>query len=69
MSEIKFILNGEEKTLPQKITISELIAKYNLDIRKIAIEKNLEIVNKKDFDKIFVENGNKIEIVHFIGGG
>jgi len=69
MSKIKIILNGEEKFLPQKMTIADLISHYKLDVKKIAIEKDLEIINPKDFYKIIINDGSKIEIVHFIGGG
>ncbi|HLD77237.1 MAG TPA: sulfur carrier protein ThiS [Rickettsiales bacterium] len=69
MSKIKIILNGEEKILAQKTTIADLINDLDLDIKKIAIEKDLEIIDIKNFTTIILEDGNKIEIVHFIGGG
>jgi len=69
MSKIKIILNGEEKTLSQKMTIADLIAEYGLDMKKIAIEKDLEIVSPESFAEIILDEGSRIEIVHFIGGG
>ena len=69
MSKIKIILNGEEKTLPRHTTIADLITEYELDIKKIAIEKDLEIVNPASFAEIILDEGCRIEIVHFIGGG
>lgn len=69
MSKIKIILNGEEKTLSQKMTIADLIAEYGLDMKKIAIEKDLEIVSPESFTEIILDEGSRIEIVHFIGGG
>lgn len=69
MSKIKIILNGEEKILSQQMTIADLIAEYDLDIKKIAIEKDLEIINPNLFAKTILDEGSKIEIVHFIGGG
>ncbi len=69
MEKIKIILNGKEKILPEKISIAKLIEELELDIQKIAIEKDLEIINPQDFAKIILQNGAKIEIVHFIGGG
>ncbi len=69
MSKIKIILNGEEKILAQGITISELIAEYGLDVKKIAIEKDLEIVDPNSFAEVVLDEGSRIEIVHFIGGG
>ena len=69
MSKIKIILNGEEKTLSRHTTIADLIAEYELDVKKIAIEKDLEIVNPNSFSEVVLDEGCRIEIVHFIGGG
>ena len=69
MSKIKIILNGEEKTLSKQMTIADLIIEYELDIKKIAIEKDLEIINPNAFAETILQDGSKIEIVHFIGGG
>ena len=69
MSEIKIILNGEEKILPKEMNIDELISFFELEKDKIAIEKDLEIVNPENFSKVLLKNEDKLEIVHFIGGG
>ena len=69
MSKIKIILNGEEKILPNKTTIASLILDLELDIKKIAVEKDLEIINPDQFDLVILEEGSRLEIVHFIGGG
>ncbi len=69
MPQIKIILNGEEKNLDHKMTIADLITEYGLDIKKIAIEKDLKIINPTDFSKIILDEGSRVEIVHFIGGG
>ncbi len=69
MSQIKIFLNGEEKMLAKKITISELLKHLELDSKKVAVEKDLEIVNQKDFSFVILDEGSRVEIVHFIGGG
>ncbi len=69
MSKIKITLNGEEKILPKAMTIANLIEEYQLDVKKIAIEKDLEIVNPQNFAEIVLQDGARLEIVHFIGGG
>lgn len=69
MSKIKILLNGEEKFLEQKISVAQLIADLELDIKKIAVEKDLEIVNPDQFLEVMLDEGSRIEIVHFIGGG
>ncbi len=62
-------VNGEKYSFQEPITISELISKLELDSRKIAIEYNLEILPRSLFEKTLIKNGDRIEIVHFIGGG
>lgn len=69
MSKIKIILNGEEKILQHEMTISELILEFDLDCKKIAIEKDLEIIDPATFGEVKLNDGSRVEIVHFIGGG
>jgi len=69
MSKVKITLNGEEKEIASGITISDLVRELELDVAKIAIEKDLEIVNFDDFSTTKINAGAQIEIVHFIGGG
>lgn len=66
---MKITLNGEEVSLEGKINIAALIQKYSLDQRKIAVERNLEIVPRSSFDEVMIDEGDRIEIIHFIGGG
>ena len=69
MSKIKIILNGEEKILARKMSVEELIAELELDSKKIAVEKNLEIVIPDQFAEVILDEGDRVEIVCFIGGG
>ena len=69
MSKIKIFLNGEEKTFEEQMSVLDLVNKLELDAKKIAIEKDLEIIHQNQFAQTILENGSKIEIVHFIGGG
>ena len=69
MSKIKILLNGEEKFLDRKISVAQLIADLELDVKKIAVEKDLEIVNPNQFLEVMLDEGSRVEIVHFIGGG
>jgi len=66
---IKFLLNGEEKIINQPISLAQLVLNLGLDVKKIAVEKDLEIVMPDVFEKIMIEENCRIEIVHFIGGG
>ncbi len=69
MSKIKITLNGEEKILEKAITIAQLISDLDLDVKKIAVEKDLQIVNSTQFSEVILDEGSRVEIVHFIGGG
>ncbi len=68
-NKIKIIVNGKQMTVNLKYSLKNLIDKLKMPITKIAIELNREIVNKKKINKINLKNGDKVEIVHFIGGG
>lgn len=69
MSKIKIILNGEDYHLKNEQFISDLIEELGLDVEKIAIERNLEIVTNDLFAKTPIKENDRIEIVSFIGGG
>ena len=68
-NKIKIIVNGKQMTVNLKFSIKNLINKLKLPIKKVAIELNREIVNKKRISKIILKPKDKIEIVNFIGGG
>jgi len=62
-------INGKLQSLDKKIKLSELIFEKNLDVNKIVIEYNSEIVEKKYLPDILIKEGDTIEIVSFVGGG
>ena len=68
-NKIKIVVNGRILTVNLKYSLKNLIEKLKTPTDKIAIELNEEIVDKKKLNKIFLKNKDKIEIVHFIGGG
>ena len=69
INKIKIKLNGKFVKIQDKTTLLSLIKKLKVPIKKVAIELNQTIVNKKLLGKIKIKKNNKIEIVHFIGGG
>ena len=68
-NKIKIVVNGKLLTVNIKFSLKNLIEKFKTPINKVAIELNEEIVDKKKLNKIFLKNKDRIEIVHFIGGG
>jgi sulfur carrier protein len=61
-------LNGEDRVM-DAASISELLSELNLEGRMIAIERNLEVVPKSMYAETILAEGDRIEIVHMIGGG
>ncbi len=66
---MEITLNGEKYNLETGSNIVDLIEKLGLNRDKLAIERNLEIVPKSKFAMTIIEEGDKLELVHFIGGG
>lgn len=66
---MRLIINGEDKTLGNVTDVAGLIAALELNPRKVAVERNLEIVPRSLYASTAVADGDRIEIVHFIGGG
>ena len=62
-------VNGEPRTFEALANLSALVSALGLDGRKVAIERNLEIVPRSAYGKTKLMDGDRIEIVHFIGGG
>ena len=69
IKKIKIKLNGKIKIITENSKIQTLIDDLNIPIQKVAIELNQEIIDKKKLNKINLKKNDKIEIVHFIGGG
>lgn len=66
---MRLTINGEDKTYDDALTVEELLGKIGLDSKKVAVERNLEIVPKSTYMKTGLSDGDRLEIVHFIGGG
>ena len=62
-------INGEQKAMSGVSTDAALVAQLGLDARKVAVERNLEIVPRSAYGKTALADGDRIEIVHLIGGG
>lgn len=62
-------INGEARNIPEAMTLLELIDSIGFDVRKIALEKNFEIVPRSEYPETRLGEGDRLEIVHFIGGG
>jgi sulfur carrier protein len=68
-SALTYVLNGESRTLDAPVTVAGLLASLGLDTRKVAVERNEEIVPRSAYAGTWLADGDWLEIVHFIGGG
>jgi len=69
IKKIKIKVNGKVKSINDDFKISDLVKNLKIPIKKVAIELNQKIIDKKNINKISLKKNDKIEIVHFIGGG
>ena len=69
INKIKIKLNGKIKTIKENYKILNLLKDLKVPVKKVAIELNQKILDKKKINKIILKKNDKIEIVHFIGGG
>lgn len=66
---MKIILNGKEREVKDDITIAQLISDLNVNIKNVAVELNLNILNKSEYAAIKLKQNDRVEIVLPIGGG
>ncbi|WP_435089615.1 sulfur carrier protein ThiS [Candidatus Pelagibacter bacterium nBUS_30] len=69
IKKIKIKVNGKVKSISDNYSVSDLVKNLKIPMKKVAIELNQEIIDKKNISKINLKKNDKIEIVHFIGGG
>ena len=69
MKKIKIKLNGKFSTINENLKLSIFLKELKIPLKKVAIELNKEIIDKNNLKTIKLKNNDKIEIVHFIGGG
>ena len=69
ISKVKITINGKKRLINPKMSLRSLLYNSRISLNKVAIELNQTIIDKKRISKIFLKAKDKIEIVHFIGGG
>ena len=66
---MKIRLNGEPHELAHPLTVTALLTELDLDPRRVAVERNLTVVRRSDYEATVIEEGDEIEVVNFVGGG
>lgn len=62
-------INGEERTVDEGLTVSELLRSLDLNPGLVVVERNREILDRDRYDEVEVQAGDRLELVHFVGGG
>lgn len=62
-------LNGERLELDRPLSVTDLLVELEIDPRRVAVEHNLSIIRRNTFPQVIVEDGDRVEIVNFVGGG
>lgn len=66
---MKIFINGEIREIASAFNLNELLAHLSMPQERIAVELNKEVVRKKDWKSVTINDDDKIEIIHFVGGG
>jgi thiamine biosynthesis protein ThiS len=66
---LRVYLNGESKTVQDDLTLEELVSQLDLPALRVAVELNRTVVRRSDWEKTKLSEDDRIEIVHFVGGG
>ena len=69
MSELTVVVNGETRTITGPATVADLLAHLSLDPRMVVVELNREIVRRHRVGEVSLNDGDSVELVHFVGGG
>ena len=62
-------VNGEPRQLEEGATLDELVRSLSLAPERVAVELNREVVRRADWPGVEVKDGDRVEVVHFVGGG
>jgi len=66
---MQLFINGDEKTLDGPLSLAQLIEQMGMKSDRVAVELNREIVARAYWTEIWLKEGDRLEIVHFVGGG
>ena len=69
IKKIKIRVNGKVNLINEKTSLLKLLNDLKIPLKKVAIELNQQIIDKKNLKRIYLKKNDKVEIVHFIGGG
>ncbi|MFH5181514.1 sulfur carrier protein ThiS [Paenibacillus sp. TAB 01] len=66
---MELVINGEARTVTDAATVADLLVQFKLEQKILVIELNRDIIERTDYEQTRLNDGDRIEIVHFVGGG
>jgi sulfur carrier protein len=69
VTEVKFYLNGEPREVPERTDLARMISLFSLPEKRVAIELNGDVIRRAHWSLTYIATEDKIEVVHFVGGG
>jgi sulfur carrier protein len=69
MTAISILLNGETRKVAKEIRLDQLLDFFSLPKKRVAVELNNSVIRRADWPETVIDEGDKIEVVHFVGGG
>lgn len=66
---MKVFINGETKEISRELNLFDLLEHFSLPQKRVAVELNKEVVRKKDWETTKIKDADRIEVIHFVGGG
>ena len=67
--EMALVVNGKERTAPAGVTVRGYLESLDLRPELVVVERNREILSRDDYDDVRLQEGDRLELVHFVGGG
>ena len=66
---VSIVLNGERREIPSELALDKFLEHFELPLQRVAVEVNKNVVRKSLWPDTIIKNADKIEVVHFVGGG
>lgn len=66
---MRVTVNGVGQEVPSEMNVSDLLARLNVQPEKVAVEINLQIIGRQQYNRVSLKEGDQIEIIGFVGGG
>ncbi|HUK55230.1 MAG TPA: sulfur carrier protein ThiS [Nitrospiria bacterium] len=66
---IQLVVNGERREIEQNATVAHLLERLGTPLERVAVELNLRILDKQDYATTVLNDGDRLEIINFVGGG